>query len=186
MMNTQDRRVRKTKKAISDALISLLQHKQLRHITIKELTDTADIHRATFYVHYKDVYDLYEQIENAAVAELSSILMSDETHSYENLYSVLIEYIFANADLYKTLLNSSTDTSFRDRITAVLEDCYLKIWVYEDKITEVTDEMRFLTAYNVQGCHAIINKWFELNCSYSKDMIAKLLKSVNDNFDYLT
>lgn len=48
---TEDRRIRKTKEAIKYALIDLLKHKTLEKITIKDITESADINRGTFYLH---------------------------------------------------------------------------------------------------------------------------------------
>ena len=52
----EDLRVRKTKKALSDAFISLLQEKRFEEITINELCEKAEIRRATFYKHYTDKF----------------------------------------------------------------------------------------------------------------------------------
>ena len=54
----EDRRIRKSKKALQEALIRLLSKKSIGEITIKELTDEADVHRGTFYHHYADAMDL--------------------------------------------------------------------------------------------------------------------------------
>ena len=50
----EDLRVRKTKKALFDAFMSLLAKKPYEDITINELCDAADVRRATFYKHYSD------------------------------------------------------------------------------------------------------------------------------------
>jgi len=42
--NKEDRRVRKTKKSLREGLVELLQEKSIQNITVKELTDRADIH----------------------------------------------------------------------------------------------------------------------------------------------
>ena len=59
----EDRRVRKTKKAICDVFCELTKDKKLNEITIKELCAKADINKSTFYLHYRDIYDLAEMIE---------------------------------------------------------------------------------------------------------------------------
>ena len=63
-MKKEDRRVKKTEKALAEALSKLLVDKKIQNITIRELTETADLHRSTFYTHYTDIYDLYEKLEN--------------------------------------------------------------------------------------------------------------------------
>ena len=47
----EDRRVRKTKKAIQDVFCELTKEKKLNEITIKELCARADINKSTFYLH---------------------------------------------------------------------------------------------------------------------------------------
>lgn len=56
-----DRRVRKTRKQLRECLITLLKEKKVQDITVRELTDMADLNRGTFYLHYKDVFDLLEK-----------------------------------------------------------------------------------------------------------------------------
>ena len=60
--NKEDRRVRKTKKALREGLIELLNEKSIQSITVRELTDKVDIHRSTFYANFKDVYELYNHV----------------------------------------------------------------------------------------------------------------------------
>ena len=49
-MQELDRRTRKTRKAINDAFWKLMREKDFEEITISDITETADIHRATFYL----------------------------------------------------------------------------------------------------------------------------------------
>ena len=58
-----DRRIRRTKKAIKEALIEVLKKKNVENVTIKELADKADITRATFYQYYRDPADTLEQLQ---------------------------------------------------------------------------------------------------------------------------
>lgn len=48
-----DRRVRKTRLKLNESLMILIKDKNINQITVKELTDLADINRKTFYLHYK-------------------------------------------------------------------------------------------------------------------------------------
>ena len=50
-----NRSVRTTKKKLYNALIQLLQEKDLREITVRELSGLAGISRGTFYCHYADI-----------------------------------------------------------------------------------------------------------------------------------
>lgn len=53
-----DLRQIKTKNALCSAFLELRAHKELSKITIKELCELAQVSKATFYLHYRDIYDL--------------------------------------------------------------------------------------------------------------------------------
>lgn len=65
-----DLRVQKTKNAIINAFFSLRQSKPINRITVTELARKAMISKATFYLHYKDIYDLSEQLQNELVSDI--------------------------------------------------------------------------------------------------------------------
>ncbi|MEL6272769.1 MAG: TetR/AcrR family transcriptional regulator, partial [Chloroflexota bacterium] len=66
----EDRRVRRTRKLLQDALIRLLRRKRLAKIQIKEIVEEADVARTTFYQHFETkeqllfslIADLFEKI----------------------------------------------------------------------------------------------------------------------------
>ena len=60
----EDRRIRRTKRLLRQALAELMNEKDFKDITVKEITDRADLNRGTFYFHYTDTYDLREKIED--------------------------------------------------------------------------------------------------------------------------
>ena len=74
---TIDRRIKKTRDALSDALLSLLPTTPLNKITIKSIVDIANVSRSTFYVHFDDVFDLYDQTVNELLAGLVNPITAD-------------------------------------------------------------------------------------------------------------
>lgn len=65
-----DLRVRRTQKNIREAFFELAQKKKISKITIKELSEAAMINKATFYLHYHDLEDLVQEIEDDIIAEI--------------------------------------------------------------------------------------------------------------------
>ncbi len=72
--NSTDRRVKRTKKVLKDALFELLETKNINQITVTELTALADVNRATFYFYYTDLHDMLRQIQNEAYQTFEQIL----------------------------------------------------------------------------------------------------------------
>ena len=52
-----------TKIDLRNALSQLLLQQNFESITIRELTEKAGINRGTFYLHYVDKYDMFEQMK---------------------------------------------------------------------------------------------------------------------------
>ena len=65
-----DLRVQRTKKNIINAFLKLRSKKPLEKISVKELAEQAEINKATFYLHYKDIYDLSEALENELIEKI--------------------------------------------------------------------------------------------------------------------
>ncbi|MGN0975529.1 MAG: TetR/AcrR family transcriptional regulator [Gemmiger sp.] len=65
-----DKRKQKTLHAIREAFFTLRGQKPLERIRVQELADLAQISKATFYLHYRDVYDLSEQLQREVVRQV--------------------------------------------------------------------------------------------------------------------
>lgn len=177
-MKSDDRRIRKTRKVLQEALAALMMEKELHKITVKELTEKADVHRGTFYAHYQDVYALFEQMEDNIVSDLAFTFTVNSTHSYGDIYRTIMEYVFENPAVYRLFLGKH-----QNKIYKLIEEKYLEIWLEEDGLSSVTEEMRYIAAYHVQGCFAIIHKWLEGNFLYPKEEVLQLLQRIDDNID---
>lgn len=70
-----DRRVRKTKSQLRLALMDLLVEKSAKNISVRELAERADINRGTFYIHYQDVNDLLQRLEDEMATPAGAIIM---------------------------------------------------------------------------------------------------------------
>lgn len=73
-----DRRTRYTLRTIRLALFELLEEKDLSAITVTDICKTADINRGTFYKYYRDVSDLFYQIEKEFSENLHMVLKETE------------------------------------------------------------------------------------------------------------
>ena len=70
-----DLRTKKTLSSIRNTFIELRSKKPLSKITVKELTEKALISKPTFYLHYKDIYDLADSMENEIIDNIISVIV---------------------------------------------------------------------------------------------------------------
>jgi AcrR family transcriptional regulator len=73
-MDMQDRRVRRTQQALAHAVIALTLEKGYDAITIRDITDWADVGYATFFRHYKDKEALLHDVLDVVLTELMDLL----------------------------------------------------------------------------------------------------------------
>ena len=73
-----DQREIKTKRAIKNAFLMLRAQKPIEKITIRELAALAEISKATFYLHYQDIYDLSEQIGKEVLTNILNSISRPE------------------------------------------------------------------------------------------------------------
>ncbi|HZG72150.1 MAG TPA: TetR/AcrR family transcriptional regulator C-terminal domain-containing protein [Chondromyces sp.] len=70
-MARTDLRIVKTKEALHHALLELLNEKALEDISISEICRKAKINRGTFYLHYNQIEDLFEEYFKEITADLA-------------------------------------------------------------------------------------------------------------------
>ena len=104
-----DRRIIKTKKAIYEALVELMQKKKLNSITVTELAAQADINRKTFYTYYSTVNDVLDEGINELITSLKDLLcdMSEDYNMFspQTLFAFL-NTIMSDADIARDLFAS--------------------------------------------------------------------------------
>ena len=148
---TMDLREKKTKQSIRNAFLQLRAHKPLERITVKELAELAQISKATFYLHYHDVYDLSEQMQKEVIAQL--------LNSLDHPDSVLTDRVQFTRELFGAFIahRHLTDILFSGSQAAVLPisiEHAVKAHVYALD-PGVQDNARFniLLTYQVQGAY---------------------------------
>lgn len=182
-MNKMDKRVKRTKKILKDNLADLLLEKNLRNITVRELTEKADVSRGAFYTHYNDIYDLYEQMENDVFEDMGKIIDLDPTHSYGKVFKDLLDYVRDNASICKIFVSQGSESSFRDKMADMIEERIMEIVLYEMGATKSKVEWEYLVRYNCYGLIASLGLWIESNFAYPKDKLFRLIMDIDDKLD---
>ena len=76
-----DRRIRRTRTAVFNAVLDLMVEKDTSKITVLELCKRADINKSTFYLHYKSMEDCLQncfQIIMNGIIDISKKIKYDE------------------------------------------------------------------------------------------------------------
>ena len=162
MAQNDERRVRKTKKAMQDALAGLLLEKPLKNISVREIAEIADINRGTFYLHYRDVYDMVEQLQSEFFERFNVIFDNYEPEKRtDNIFPVIaavFQLLAENADFARVLLGKNGDAAFLDKLKNLLRE---KCFVNAQKLLNIKndEEFYYFFHYITSGCVGIFDAW---------------------------
>ena len=158
--NNTDRRVKRTKAALRNALFSLLKKKSVNEITVTELTDLADVNRATFYFYYNDIIDMVQQIQNevferftAITDEMPGVIKSEEemVAYVENI----LDYIHKNAEACRFVADNDISFHLQDKLTKLLMS-----HLYDSSVHFSKDcPAYYMTNFGLNGAIGVIINW---------------------------
>jgi AcrR family transcriptional regulator len=171
MSDKTDRRQTRTKQLLYRALISLLAEKGSESITVTDIAMRADINRGTFYLHYKDVPDMLEQIKDEIFGKLQSLILefdptevaqfAFEDEPYPKLVR-LFEEVERNADFYKVIFGPHGDISYAQRLrTFLYSHIFNKVSYSQPQEDAMLIPRDYLIAYISSANIGIIMHWIE-------------------------
>ncbi len=176
----EDRRVRRTRKMLTQALTCLLEKKQINEITVKELTDLADINRGTFYLYYKDVFDMLNRIEDDLLNDLEQIIESTPVEGEVivplEMLTGVFEFAEENQEMCRVLLSENGDMNFLHRLYAVLRERFHSVYAGIKDRNEW--EIDYLYSFLVFGCAGIIREWVNGGCRVNHQKMAEMTESM--------
>ena len=185
MYTQKDRRVRKSKEALKNSLIKLMETKPVNNITVKELVTIADLNRSTFYNYYCDIPDMLSKLEKELYDEFSDTL---ELHicksgTKDNISEEILKFIKDMCDVIKNnyefckcIFSKNGDINFLFELEELVEN-HIK-----DQLRERFDgKMNYLAyvySFFKSGYIGILKSWMEGGCVESSEEIAHLTNSL--------
>jgi AcrR family transcriptional regulator len=179
----QNRKIRYTKMVLHNSLMELMKTKNVLRITIKDLCDTADICRTTFYAHYKDQYDLLEQVQEETLAYFEDTLKEFDTatnspnsnQKNQKIAEEVLQHIANNSNSIQVLLSENGSIDFQKKIFGRITKRFQQL--RKNHIGKAGDEKKeaYYSVFVVHGAIALIQYWLKTNMDMTVPEIAKML-----------
>ncbi|GAA6821102.1 TetR/AcrR family transcriptional regulator [Helicobacter pylori] len=181
----EDRRIKKSKHAIKQAFIQLLQEQELDKITIRDITTLADINRGTFYLHYVDKYDLLSSMEDDYITHLSEKLnfdylltKYDSTEAFakdftSNILKNIMSYIGNNIDFYKVILSLERKSQIESKISQLMFNNMRTYITSENQIAGIP--LDYFHSYVSGATISFIKHWVQDDNRMSVDDLSDIL-----------
>lgn len=176
-----DRRIQKTKKSLTEALIHLILEKGYEKVTIQNIIDKANVGRSTFYIHYESKEQLLLDGHNNLDVKMFFSEKDGAEIKFENLFNHIAEnHQLAKAMLGKKGGNMMTEffknnialkikKKFSDQFGKSKSDQKLLIFLSDAAgsavisllVSWIEDEMTFTTQEMSLNCQNIVTAIFD-------------------------
>lgn len=175
-MKKNDRRIIKTRNSIRKAFNELILKKNMKSITVTEISALADIDRKTFYLHYDSVESILEEFKEELSDKVLEIIeekkFSDIKIFFEGLNNIMME----NIEIYKKIAE-------RTSYAFLLTDCknILKNSIIESfykKSNMPIDIFNVYAEYISSGIIGIYIDWLNSDSELTLDELASISKDV--------
>ena len=186
-MNKNESRYQSTAILFDEALINLLEKKEIDYITIKEICNKAGFNRSTFYLHYENISDLIvecmEYINTKFLSQFNkntNVFINEiEDSKLEDLYLIKSEYltpyltfIKENKNIFKATLFNPDAMQANKRINSLEKHVIIPIMKRYD-IPE--EKIKYILSFHIHGIVAIVNEWIKSNCKDSIEEIQNII-----------
>ena len=160
-MNKQPQVTEQTRRNLSQAFWELYREKPIEKITVREITDRAGYNRATFYLYFHDVYDLFNQMEDEILSRVRKLvaegLLQEEEFDLSH-YMGAIVVMAEQYDAYITvLLGEHGDPSFAARLKEIISPVLDRFILPAEGLS--AQQREILLEFYLSGLLAAINTW---------------------------
>lgn len=178
MEHNKDKRVIRTKALLIRSLSALMKQKNIKDITVKELCEYADINRGTFYLHYKDIYNMLDSIEQELSEKFLQIFQKYNSETNEDfpypLFLEIFKLVDDNAELFRVLIGPNGDISFIMKIFKLYN-----IHCLQSEFNKLSPQFSMNQVYYsnfiLYGCVGLIEQWLSRDTKESPEKMAELI-----------
>ncbi|MBI9045836.1 MAG: TetR/AcrR family transcriptional regulator [Anaerolineaceae bacterium] len=182
MNRKTDRRIQKTKIALRQSLIELIATKDYDSISIQDITNQANLGRATFYLHYKEKDELLTDCVEYTANEITQKLKGIQLGKWIFLddEALKMSFIFArqNVSFYNLFMSGKGATEIYKRLHKIIvlnTSEYLSIYLNSiQKTPEIPIEV--ISNYLSGNILTFIFWWLENEESYPVETIIPMFK----------
>lgn len=170
--NPEDRRARRSRKLLKESLLELMKRKSFSDISVRDVTDAADMNRATFYLHYSGTAELLQSVEEDLLAELQSLV---DAHMQETfavgsvapVFEPVLDFAVEHRETCTILFASSEASGFFQAIQRLVHENgapLVRTW-FRPADPRLTD---YLLNFLAWGFIGLLSEWFEKDMALPK------------------
>ena len=172
-----NRRVRMTKRLMKDALLELLNQKELVNISVTAICEKADLNRSTFYQYYAEPAGLLREIEQNFLDRIPTPSQLQHPQDPKQILAVtaaFFDFIRQNEKTFRILFNGEAGSNFTARLVEFLCTDYIPVGENQDETFS-----RFVRVYMTNGAVGMMREWVYSGFPVSSQKIAEMMYTLS-------
>lgn len=185
MSDKTDRRQARTKQLLRKALLSLIEEKSIEGITVTDITTRADINRGTFYLHYRDVADMLDQLKEEAFEKVRSIIQqldpkelmeyADRNEPYPKV-ALIYEEFQRQSEFFKVMFGPHGDFSYITRFKELMKtNIFNKLSYWQPQEENRLVPLDYLIAYMASANLGVLLHWLESGMKQTPEELGSIM-----------
>ena len=175
---SEDRRARRSRKLLKQGFMDLLREKGFSRISVRDITERADVNRGTFYLHYPDTAALMRSVEEDMLNEAQALINDHlqeamEGNSLRPLFEPLLDYVVAHRDACATLFRNDSCSGFLEGIQKLA--CENGRPLLARRYSALTDEqLTYFSSFVAFGLTGLMKTWFDMGMALRKERLLEI------------
>ena len=170
LKNPEDRRARRTRRLLKESLLELMEQKHFSEISVRDVTDNADMNRTTFYLHYTDTTQLLQSMEEDLLAEAQVLV---DAHIQETVadgtlrpvFEPILDFVVEHREVCTILFENNEVSQFAEQLIHRNGTEVIRAWFQSMDDQQLSYLLRFIT----YGLIGLIREWFQKNMDLPKE-----------------
>ena len=189
-MDKAQSKYRNTAILMNQALLILLEKKDLEFITVKEICEKAGVNRSTFYLHYENISDLFnetvEYLNNDFLSsfpiknidnKINTIDANDVVFIRKEFLIPYLEFVKKNKRIMKMIHNKPQIFKNEKVYDKMKKDIFIPTM---QKFNVPKEEQHYILEFYTRGVVGIVANWLKFDCTDSIEHVMNIiLKCVN-------
>ncbi len=175
LKNPEDRRVRRTRRLLKESLLELMRKRRFSELSVRDVTDNADMNRTTFYLHYTDLAQLLRSVETDLLEEAQCLV---DAHIQETVadgtvrpvFEPILDFVVEHREICATLFENNEVSRFSEHLQQLIRrngEEIVRAWF------QPTDErqLNHLLCFITYGLIGLLREWFREDMAMPKEQM---------------
>ena len=173
-MHEEDRRVLRTRRLLKQALIELINERSYEAISIRDITDRADIGYATFFRHYDGKDEVMLELFTEIIEELESLPHEHAGGYFEQEGNLLFQHVKENQAMYRSILDSRPfERKLREHIKGIV---LTHLYSHAGQLTDNAIPLEIAANHMVASLLGLIDWWLLNGLPYPTERMAMIYR----------